>query len=360
VRTIKSNRVAGAGVAAGLCVAAAVVVSMATAPAGQGRGIERRVSVLEDQVAALTEQLAAMSQPLRLDVNCDGGERIQSALDRSQHHPTPVIIRVFGVCHENLVIRRTDLLIFGGAPGAGITGSPGQPVVRPELFSPVPSFGLTGLTLTGGAGGVVADFGAHVRLANCRIRGTSIGVRADHGSLVRLENTVVEQNSNDGVLATNGAAVYMTGGVIRNNGAHGLHLQAGASAEASGAATVAANNGNGVLLEGNSRLHLGAATITESAFTGVHASGASLVYLSSGATITANTMSGITLLDTSLVQKFRAEANIHVTSNGGYGIVCSVPPAVAQVVGFTFQQGDVSGNALGNIDCPISPGPKAQ
>ena len=37
-----------------------------------------------------------------------------------------------------------------------------------------------------------------------------------------------------------------------------------------------------------------------------------------------------------------------------------IQPAVAQVVGFTFETGNVSGNASGNIDCPVSPGPKAQ
>jgi hypothetical protein len=37
-----------------------------------------------------------------------------------------------------------------------------------------------------------------------------------------------------------------------------------------------------------------------------------------------------------------------------------VPPAVAQIVGFGSQQGNISGNGSGNINCPISPGPFAQ
>ena len=73
-----------------------------------------------------------------------------------------------------------------------------------------------------------------------------------------------------------------------------------------------------------------------------------------------NTGSGISLMDTSLVHKNRSLADIHITNNGAWGLVCSVPPAVAQIVGFTFQTGDISGNASGNINCPISPGPLAQ
>jgi hypothetical protein len=102
-----------------------------------------------------------------------------------------------------------------------------------------------------------------------------------------------------------------------------------------------------------------AATVNSNGFDGLFLSGGSRVYLAAGTIISGNGRSGISLMDTSLAQKFRATFDIHITNNTKYGIVCSDPPAVAQIVGFTFQQGNVIGNPLGNIACPISPGPKA-
>jgi hypothetical protein len=58
---------------------------------------------------------------------------------------------------------------------------------------------------------------------------------------------------------------------------------------------------------------------------------------------------GISLMDTSIVHKRRSLANIHITSNGGWGIVCSVPPAVAQIVGFHFQMVAAAGTVASQV-----------
>jgi hypothetical protein len=193
-----------------------------------------------------------------------------------------------------------------------------------------------------------------------RFATATFGVRVDHRSSVHLENTVVEANFSGGLSSVNGGYILLNGGAVRENAGHGISLHSGSTATIKGSASIASNVGFGIELEGRSLLSLAASTVTDNDFTGVFVRGGSSVSLNAGATISANQLSGISLMDTSLVHKTRNLADIHITDNGGYGIVCSLPPAVAQIVGFTFQQGNITGNALGNIDCPISPGPKAQ
>jgi len=329
----------------------------------QESGLSQRVTTLETQVAGLTAQLAALTQSLTIDVNCAGGDSIQATLNSPsvQNHPALVLINVFGVCSENLVVTRR-VVIRAGAPGAGITAANhSQNVVRssnPGLGSTF--LGLIGLTISGGSAGVLVDFATQVQLSNCVVSNNGTGIVVSHQGLVRLGETVVENNAADGVSATNGAQVVVGGGAVRNNGRDGLSLNAGAAAALDGSAEIASNARYGISLAAGSWLALNAATITGSALTGIFVGGASTVALQKGATITANTSSGISLMDTSLVTKHRGEADIHITNNGGYGVVCSGQPAVAQIVGFTFETGDISGNASGNINCPISPGPFSQ
>ena len=340
-----------------LAFAAAAVPRAASA---QDPGLQQRVNALEAQVQALSEQVTALTRSRLVEVNCAAGERIQPALTSAQRHPASVVISVYGVCTENIVISRSDLLIRAGAPGAGIIAAhPGNVVsVAPN---PIPkAFMLSGLTISGGGTGVSVEHGSSARLVDCTIRNNGLGIRADHGSSVRLENTIVEANTGGGVAIQDGAYLFVTGGEVGQNIGNGISLGNGSVATVDGGARIASNGGWGVLVSARSLLSLGATTVTANGLTGVFVSGGSSVNLNAGATITANVLSGMSLMDTSLVQKHRALADIHITHNGGYGIVCSLPPAVAQVVGFTFETGNVSGNASGNIDCPVSPGPKAQ
>lgn len=319
----------------------------------QSGGVSERVAVLEAQVEALTQRLTALTQPLAVDVDCGAGQRIQAALNATQRHPAPVFITVFGVCTERIVISRSNLFIRAGAPGAGITApAPSGNVLSVSTDHPTPkAFSVHGLTLTGGF--VVVEHSSQARFTDCVI---TTAVFARHQSTIHLDNTLI---ANSGVSAENGSRLIITGGEISHNPGNGINLRAGSTALIDGDALIAGNAGDGVNGDDGSSVVLGVATITDNgtlggAFAGVFLKGDSRVFLSSGATITANRGSGITLMDTSLAQKHRAEANIHITNNTGFGIGCSVPPAVAQVVGFTFQQGDVSGNARGNIECPLT------
>jgi hypothetical protein len=339
---------------------AAVSLAVAAPLSVRENALPHRVTILEEQVASLTQRVAALTQPMIVDVDCAAGQRIQAALARVQNHPAPVQIKVFGVCPENLLVR-SPIHISAGAPGAGITAAnPTREVIRSV---PGPRHGsvlLEGLIISGGSTGVFTGFGAHVRLVDCVVRHNATGILAEHQAIVQLQNTVVENNTSTGVSATTASHVLMSGGVIQNNAVDGLALRTGASASVGDSATIASSGRYGISVDNDSVLSLNAATVTASTLTGIFVSGGSTIELEKGATITANLGSGISLMDTSLVHKRRGEADVHITNNGAFGVVCSQPPAVSQIVGFTFQTGDISGNGQGDINCPISPGPLAQ
>ena len=345
----------------GVLVSACSLVG-AAAPPEQGGGLADRVAALEATVSSLTQQVAALGMGVTIDVHCGTGATIQAALLGVQHHPAAVRINVFGVCSENVRISRNNVQIRAGAPGAGITAAiPFQPVIRTEPFGlGLRLLTLVGLTISGGNNGVLLDYGSQAQLVDCIVTNNSgAGIQVARQSIVRLENVVAEANGGPGVSAATGSLAVINGGTVRNNTSDGVALF-NATAEIGNSVVIASNGRYGISPSNHSVLSLNAATVTANAITGVFVSGGSHVSLGAGASITANTGSGISLMDTSIVHKHRSLADIHITNNGAWGIVCSVPPAVAQIVGFTFQTGDISGNPSGNINCPISPGPLAQ
>ena len=346
----------------------AVVISLVfcAAPAIAQPGLMKRVEALEAQVASITQQLAELSQTqTTLFVDCANGESISAALEAARHRPRLVAILVSGVCTENLVITRSELLIRGAAPGAGIqAANPNLPVVRnvnPGIGSG--HVALSDLTLSGGRNGVVADFGTQVQVSNSIIHNNGHdGVVADHEALVRLLNTTIENNGGSGITASNGAHVLMSGGAVRNHPVDGVNLNGGATAQFTGGVVVTANAGDGIHLTAGSIVSFGPAIASANgtavgAYAGIFATGASIVSLAGGTVITENMGSGITLLDTSIAQKGRGETSIQITNNQHYGIGCSPSPAVAQLQGFNVNEGTITGNGRGAINCPKSPGP---
>jgi len=330
---------------------------MRAAPAAQENGLQQRLAVLEAQVATLTQQLAAATQNKIVSVNCGAGERIQTAITDARLLPQALIINVFGVCSENVVVRRNGFtMIQAGGPGAGIAAANGtQPVVSTSAFAV--RFALIGLTISGGNTGVFVDWGSHAEVANCILsnNGTAVDVRTR--SLIQLFDTVMEDNAVHGIDAGSGSHVFMGGGAIRNNASDGFVLSGGATALIDGAAQIASNGAYGLWLNQRSQVTLRNSTITGSAFSGALVNGGSTLALDDGAVITANTRNGVSLTDTSVLQKRRGLIDIHVTNNGQYGVSCSPSPAVAMLAGFTGNVGDISGNPAGDVNCPMSPAP---
>jgi hypothetical protein len=128
----------------------------------------------------------------------------------------------------------------------------------------------------------------------------------------------------------------VNGGTISNSHTFAVHAHEGGSIMLAGGvlvtdtgfhAVVAQNAGSGVEVGVGSTLAMQRATIKQNGGHGIHLAGTSSAAFGGGD----NT----------------------ITGNGGWGITCDGPPAVAQIqVGQGI--GDVSGNAAGQISCPTT------
>ena len=210
---------------------------------------------------------------------------------------------------------------------------------------------LDRLTLRGGLFTLVINNGGRVVLQNSQVLNSSFhGVFVDDGA-VRLQNTTVDGHPGSGVFAWVGSTVRMGNSIIQNTGNVGLALHHGATAQVGGGSRFTSNR-FGVGLYFGAILHLQDATVENSIFAGVIATGGSVALLS-GSLIRTNGGDGIILSDTSVVG-FEGGTG-QIINNGGFGIHCSGPPAVAQISTGLGGIGTVSGNAAGQIACPISP-----
>ena len=375
---------------------------------GQGNSVPERLAALEAQLAAVIDQLAALtarvttleSLPARVTaletrasllearatalesrttatfntgVDCGSGQTISAALAQAAAHTGMVRITVSGVCNENLNVTRPRTTIIGAGPGATIQGVAGPPVVQ---VSGAPLFlVLSNLAITGGQTAVSVGSGAHVELLNVTLTGHVNGVSIANRGAARLVNTTIDAPAGPGIAVDvrNGAFVSIAGGAIRNHTNYALQLQNGAVADVGNTEITGNQNGGGpgsirgaVGLYGGSSLRLTGTTITGNTGNGVFVAMGSVLYLENGVTISGNTGHGISASDGAVVGKFFVVTNVHINANGGYGISCSAPPALAHLYGFPSIPGagqqpiDTAGNGWGGIGatCAASPVPQ--
>jgi hypothetical protein len=297
-----------------------------------------------------------------VDVNCGAGETIASALGQAVGRRELMVIRVSGVCTENVNVARGRISMVAAAPGAGIqAANPNQPVIQFGMgYSKDGYLSLNGLTITGGRPGISVGLDNMLFVNGCTIAGNpGGGIAVGTSSLARISGTVVENNGGDAVSGSGDAQVLLGGGsIIRNNTGHALRLQ-NASAELGGGVQITGNGAGigSVGLYAGSRLRFGA-TLSNNA-RGIFAVAGSQVWLENGAVITGNNGNGIALVDTSVIGKLRTTTNVVITNNNGWGISCSASPGVAQLSSFPPSGSaiDLSGNAQGQHNCAVSPNP---
>jgi hypothetical protein len=371
-----------------LCVAPLPRI-LAQAPGqGSGPGLEARVSALESrlptlatrgsvaalegQVVTLVSQLSSLASRVAaleqlnqfgfvVDVNCGAGETIASALGQAVGRRELMVIRVSGVCTENVNVARGRISIVAAAPGAGIqAANPNGAVITFGMgYSKDGYLSLNGLTIAGGRLGIAVGLDNMVFVNGCTISGNQGGVSVAQGSLARISDAVIENNGGDAISGSSDAQIFIGGGsIVRNNTGHALRLQ-NASAELSGGVQITGNGAGigSVGLYAGSRLRFGA-TLSNNA-RGIFAVAGSQVWLENGAVITGNNGNGVALVDTSVIGKLRATTNVVITNNNGWGISCSASPGVAQLASFPPSGSaiDLSGNAHGQHNCAVSPNP---
>jgi hypothetical protein len=287
-------------------------------------------------------------QPLNLTVDCNAGQTVAGALGQAGQRPSLVVILISGVCVESVAINRNNTDLRGATPGDGLQAPSAQANV---LSIGARDVSVSGLTLSGGTG-VLIGAGSAVRIMNSRVVGSSFHGMSIFSAFVDLSSTTVEGNAILGIQAMSGSLLRLRGSFIQNNGG-GLGIANGSFLLLDGGTQVV-SNGSGASVNFGSTLHVGTARVENNDMSGVDLAGGSVAHFGFGGgvgVVRNNGGHGLLLLDTSVASAAFEGGTAQIVDNGGFGILCSGPPAVAQIVG---QIGTVSGNTLGDINCPIS------
>jgi hypothetical protein len=328
------------------------------------------------------------------DVNCATGQTVGDALARAARTSGPVVITISGVCTEQVVIRRDDVTLQGAVAGDGLTSSDrgatlvwidgarraklhqltltatGRFSVGVEMSHGAQAV-LSFLTLDGPElTGVAAFDGAVAEVYGCEFRNGWTQIQVTGGHLVFSASTL--DNGLTGILVNRGGTLYggeltirgqqQAGIAVSDNGAADLAQdlqvtgnQVGVSVGSGGRLrlsgfSIAGNRSEGLVASDGANVFLAAGVVEGNVGHGVRMEGGSILSHLSQATIRNNGGSGISLADTSITRGGSSQA--FITGNGGWGIFCAGPPAVAQVTPPGFSAANVTGNSAGASNCP--------
>jgi hypothetical protein len=189
-----------------------------------------------------------------MDVNCGAGQTIGAALN--QIPGRPVIINVIGPCTENVTITRDDVTLQGAAPSTVI-------VAADNARSAINVNGgrrvvLNQLDVRGGFRTVVGQRAASFDIRNCVIQnGTEIGLVAANGATVTVDACTIQNNAGTGAVAASSSSVYITNSTIQGNAGGGVtavrnsYLRVGQDLPGGatlGPVTITGNGGNAVAI----------------------------------------------------------------------------------------------------------------
>ncbi len=350
-------------------------------------------AALAERVTALEE---AATQPLALTVDCGAGESLSAALVETEHHPGPVDITISGVCEESAFVGRDDVSFTGVQRSDGISVPTSGPNAAVGLFD-AHRITFTHLTITGGSNGmfvrqssftasditvrdsgdrgITASDGSSGFISDCILSGhPRFGGETETESILTVRDCEITDNGDIGLFAggNGGATIYVQASEVVDNGEIGLaanpggslsidgtlvrgHNYAGVSALSSDVSISEAsrivNNDQGVNVGGGSTVSLeGKVVIEDNASDGISASGGSAVSVSD-TIVRGNGGNGISVADLSTVSAF---ATTQAVDNGGWGIRCDGPPAIAVLGGqglFDPAELTLTGNASGATNC---------
>lgn len=347
-------------------------------------GLRHRVDRLEAIVSSLEQRVSsvesAASQPLGIDVQCGSGQSINNAL--AEHHGWlgPLIIYVHGACQGAVLIDRDDVTLQGitgqdsiestassettvsvrGAQrvnindltikgGSTALGAYDGSSFRANHIS-VEGASVNGVLVMDGSFGVLGNstmahnpvnqgFGAgaeanegHLTLFMCEVSGNEFGVYAAEGGTVYIWRSTVSDNGR-GVSANGGASVQIRESKVENNRQNGVEALHNSEVAISNDSRVAGNGEDGIMAAFSSAANIVDTTVENNLGRGINVNNGSTVGLfaeSRGVQVTANGADGVLLQDFSLgFFVAHAPQSLQITGNGGWGINCAGPSAVA-------------------------------
>ncbi len=274
-------------------------------------------------------------------VNCGYGDSVTAALAKAALYAGPAEIVINGMCHEAVILTRSNTTLRGGTPGSGLNPGSGVALEVGGAWG----ISVSDLTLTGAAAGMWIST-AQVSLYSSRIVGnTEPGIYAENSTLYLGPGNILDRNGRG--IMVRASTLRTDGASITNNLGDGITVMEGSSASIR-ASRIARNTQGGVNMYFSSFLGLSGATVIELNGGGIGAMGGSTMVLGDGVVIQDNVGNGISLADVSVAAAFGSPL---IQNNGGVGVVCAGSPAAAQLATSTF--GTVINNPLGNIECPM-------
>lgn len=214
-------------------------------------------------------------------VNCDVGQTIQAAIEKSESRAERLEILVSGTCNENVVIRRSEVTIDGGSAAT----------IRGQVSVFANNVWLYNLTVTVPGRGVVVSNGS-ARLWSVALVGNDaegLQVRRNSfvwvrdstvtdnagrgisvsGSQIDVQNTAISGNSSYGVFLDIGARGNFNDNEVTDNGDAGIAVSGGSQAAIGGGNTISRNSNDGVLAQAGATVGVDGNTITENGGSGI-------------------------------------------------------------------------------------------
>jgi hypothetical protein len=213
------------------------------------------------------------------------------------------------------------------------------------------------ISINGGTVSNSTDFGVSTDGGHLRMGGGVVvshsgwnGIFSAHGGSAEINDTTVQTSGASGVLAYDGGAIHLFGSgvVVQSNGGPGVSASGGGAVQIQNGVQLTNNAQGGANAFNTGALEVSGAVIKNNTGDGIDISLASSATVDTS-TITGNSGHGIGILDTSVAQFGFPSGNNQITGNGGWGVFCEGPPAVAMIRGAI---GTVNGNAVGQVNCP--------
>jgi parallel beta-helix repeat protein len=183
---------------------------------------------------------------LTIKVKCDRGQSVQSALDSLTG---PATIEVTGNCKENLIIVKDDVTInaINGASFAALDAN--QNTIQ---ITGARRVIINGAIVKGGKNGVAPYQGGSVTVKRSVIQDNSeAGILANFGALVIVDSCTIQNNDGDGVFASANSSLQMMENTITENKINGVKVYGGSQATIVNN-TIKNNEGYGVFVFGSS------------------------------------------------------------------------------------------------------------
>lgn len=217
-----------------------------------------RLTLIAAAILASGLSVAAAAQVQSFTVDCSRGHSISDALQQGDSRK-PMVLTVRGTCNESVSIVRDDVTLQGDPQSGATVNGPGTslPTISVNSNRTV----IDGLTVTGGAHGILVQGISGMLIRNCHIQNNAtngIYLRFGHA---RIVNNTIRYAGRHGVALEEGSLASLNNNVIQYNTVAGVHLEQSSTVGA-GANTISSNGSNGIELHTNSQGQFTGNTIT--------------------------------------------------------------------------------------------------